>query len=173
MGSSVTIQANQNILDVCLQAYGTMEYLWDVHADNRLAAFPANLPTGYVLAVFPEKKQIFNTCNQKPKIKNQKSKVEIQASQNVLDICLQEYGSMEYLWDIHADNGLEAFPANLPADYALTVYPEKIKDSKRAVAILQLYHPGTGSEDGDDALFHDGYFCSGDYFYTDRYYLTP
>ena len=101
------------------------------------------------------------------------NRVTTQAGQNTMDVCLQEYGSLEYLWDIHADNALQEFPAMLPAGYVLKVYPEKITGSKRTVAILQSYRPGTGmDEDISDALFHDGYLYDNDYLYDNSYLLN-
>ena len=100
------------------------------------------------------------------------NRVTIQASQNILDVCLQEYGSLEHLWDFHADNGFGDFPAALPAGYPLMVFPEKITENKRTVAILQPYCPGTGTKEYvSDSLFHDGYLHPDNYLYLDSYLL--
>jgi len=174
MENRVTTQVNENVLDVCLREYGSMEYLWDIHTDNSLQVFPANLPAGYVLTVIPDKKANFQFTgfSFQSKNKEQKSKIGIQASQNVLDICLQEYGSMEYLWDVHADNGLDEFPAMLPVGYVLSVYPGKITESRRAVVILKPYCPGTGTDEYlNDTLFHDAYMHEDNYLYDNTFYL--
>ena len=79
-------------------------------------------------------------------MRNMNRTVNIQAGQNIVDVCLQEYGTMEFLYDMHADNGLQDFPATLPAGSEITVYPEKITGSKRGIAILQQWGTiGTGN----------------------------
>jgi hypothetical protein len=98
--------------------------------------------------------------------------VTIQAYQNILDVCLQEYGSLDFLYDLHTDNGLTDFPAQPAAGTVLTVFPERIAGSRRAVAILQQYMiPGTGFDMIEApvhaALFHDGYLRPDSYLYPD------
>lgn len=104
-------------------------------------------------------------------------KVTIQAYQNIIDVCLQEYGSTEFLYAMHLENGLQEFPALTPAGSALVVYPENITGSKRAIAILQQYIPGTGYGMNEpptgDALFHDGYMHPDNYLFPESYLKIP
>jgi hypothetical protein len=186
MSKTVTVQANQDIIDVCLQEYGSVEFLWDIHIDNKLLEFPEMLPASFELSVYPDKITGSRRTATVPQPHfPEKVTVTVLAGQNIVDVCLQEYGLTDFLWDIHTDNlaviASEAkqsieFPAMLPAGFKLSVFPDKITGSRRTPAILKPYFPGTGSympealsDVLNDALFHNAYMYPDNYMYTDSY----
>ena len=78
------------------------------------------------------------------------NKVTVQANQNIVDICLQEYGTLDMLFELHEDNGLMEFPAEVHTGLMLVVSPDK-KTDNRAVSILTMDPPATGH-----VIIHEG-----------------
>ena len=100
-------------------------------------------------------------------------KVTSVINQNIVDVCLQEYGSLEFLFDIHSDNGLYEFPARIEAGSTLTVFPERVTGSRRAMMMLQERKPGTGEHAEEHSLFWNGYMHPDNYLYPDSHLFTP
>jgi hypothetical protein len=70
--------------------------------------------------------------------------VIVETNQNILDICLQEYGSLDNLVDLHEANGLSEIPADIvPGD---TINIPDLPKNDAIVTVLQNQKPATHNE---------------------------
>jgi len=72
------------------------------------------------------------------------STVKTEGGQTILDVCVQEYGTLEALFRMHQDNGLLEFPAVLLSGQIITIDSNYESPDPLAVKLLQLNKPATG-----------------------------
>jgi hypothetical protein len=70
--------------------------------------------------------------------------VELQPSQTILDVCVQEHGTLESLFQMHQDNGLGEFPALLLPGQVVMIDSDYSSPDPSAVKFLQSNKPATG-----------------------------
>ena len=69
--------------------------------------------------------------------------VTTESGQSVLDVCVQEYGTLESLFQFHQDNGLNEFPAVLMPGQVVTIDSNYESPDQLAVKLLQLNKPAS------------------------------
>ena len=140
---AVTTGSGQSILDMCVQEYGTLESLFQMHLDNGLSEFPAVLPAGLVIMIDQSYELPVPIVVIIPEPVIVKT-VPVRPYQTILDICLQEYGTLESLFRMHQDNLLSEFPAVLLSGQEITIDAYYESPYPLSVKLLQQSNPATG-----------------------------
>lgn len=70
--------------------------------------------------------------------------VIVEGGQTILDISVQEYGTLESLFQMHQDNLLSEFPAVMVPGQVLTIDSDYESPSPLSVKLLQSNKPATG-----------------------------
>lgn len=69
--------------------------------------------------------------------------IKVESGQTILDLCVQEYGTLEAAFKIHLDNALSEFPAVLQAGQLIAVDADYESPDIYAVKLLQSNKPAT------------------------------
>ena len=81
--------------------------------------------------------------------------VYVEYNQDILDICLQETGSLNNLVAIHEANGFESLPAEVKAGDAILI-PDDVVNNELVIPILQGKKPASINEAAIQELIQSG-----------------
>lgn len=70
--------------------------------------------------------------------------VIVEGGQTILDVSVQEYGTLESLFQMHQDNGLTEFPAVLSPGQMIAINSDYESPDPIATKLLQANKPATG-----------------------------
>jgi|GEM_PF-1764906 len=146
-----TAYAGQSIVDVCINQYADIEQLFGL-LQSLAAPAEATFATGQTVVLQTAQARDINRITVRQQVLSQarQSQTIIYAGQNLPDLALQEYGSIEGLFDLMAENSLSADQLFVPGR-TLKVLPGKVR--KDVVDYYQRlsYRVNTGAEITDEA----------------------
>lgn len=102
----MTVQHNDSIVDIAIRAFGAVEGILPLWADNGLASVDAAIAPGDELLISAGFAVAVSRQQVSDREKKQVRHATTQKNQNILDMAIQEYGATEGLMAMIWGNGL-------------------------------------------------------------------
>jgi len=105
----------QTVWDIATQQYGSISAVWKVLADNQSLSVDTVIPVNSPVIIDTNYKAIpesFDESSIKITPKHKTHQVALE-NQNIWDFALQEYGTIEAVFELMAANGINGLDSNL------------------------------------------------------------